>query len=100
MRTAGVAELKAKLSEHLDRVKRGEEVLITERGQPIAKLVPIDLGSWDERMQRLASQGLVKLPEKKMTPEDLERILAMPRPHDDELLAFVLAELHKDRGER
>ncbi|HEX9668633.1 MAG TPA: type II toxin-antitoxin system prevent-host-death family antitoxin, partial [Thermoanaerobaculia bacterium] len=41
MRTAGVAELKAKLSEHLDRVKRGEEVLITERGQPIAKLVPI-----------------------------------------------------------
>jgi hypothetical protein len=35
-----------------------------------------------------------------MTPEDLERILAMPRPHDDELLAFVLAELHKDRGER
>ncbi|MGH9360637.1 MAG: type II toxin-antitoxin system Phd/YefM family antitoxin [Thermoanaerobaculia bacterium] len=100
MRTAGVAELKAKLSEHLDRVKRGEELLITDRGRPIAKLVPIDLGSWDERMQRLAAQGLVKLPEKERTPEELERILAMPRPHDDELLAFVLAELRKDRDER
>jgi prevent-host-death family protein len=99
MRTAGVAELKAKLSEHLDRVKRGEEVLITERGQPIAKLVPIEV-DWEERVQRLARQGLIKLPEKRMTPEDLERILAMPTPRDDELLAFVLAELHKDRGER
>lgn len=99
MRTAGVAELKAKLSEHLDLVKRGEEVLITERGQPIAKLVPVEV-DWEERVQRLARQGLIKLPEKRMTAEELERILAMPRPHDDELLAFVLAELRKDRDER
>ncbi|TAN24472.1 MAG: type II toxin-antitoxin system Phd/YefM family antitoxin [Acidobacteria bacterium] len=34
----GVRELKNKLSEHLRRVKAGEDVIITEHGKPIAKL--------------------------------------------------------------
>lgn len=41
MKTVGVAELKAKLSEHLRRVKRGEHVVIEERGAPIAEIQPI-----------------------------------------------------------
>ena len=40
-RSATVSKLKATLSEHLARVKAGEEVIITERGKPIAKIVPI-----------------------------------------------------------
>lgn len=36
-----VSELKAGLSEHLARVKRGEELLVTDRGEVIAKLVPV-----------------------------------------------------------
>ena len=42
MRTAGVREARQNLSELLDEVKRGREVVITERGQPVAKLVPVD----------------------------------------------------------
>lgn len=38
---AKVSELKAGLSAYLGRVKRGEEVLVTERGRPVAKLVPV-----------------------------------------------------------
>ncbi len=34
----GVRELKNKLSEHLRRVKAGEDVIITEHGKPIAEL--------------------------------------------------------------
>lgn len=34
----GVRELKNKLSEHLRKVKAGEDVVITEHGKPIAKL--------------------------------------------------------------
>jgi antitoxin (DNA-binding transcriptional repressor) of toxin-antitoxin stability system len=36
-----VAELKATLSSHLKKVKRGEEVLITERGSRLPGSCPI-----------------------------------------------------------
>lgn len=40
MRTAGVREARQNLSGLLDEVKRGQEILITEHGRPVAKLVP------------------------------------------------------------
>jgi prevent-host-death family protein len=42
MRTAGVREARQNLSALLDEVKKGREVLITEHGRPVAKLVPPD----------------------------------------------------------
>lgn len=39
----GVRELKNSLSAYLDRVKAGESVVVTERGTPVARLVPPDL---------------------------------------------------------
>lgn len=35
----GIRELKAKLSEYLHRAADGEEVIVTDRGQPIVRLV-------------------------------------------------------------
>lgn len=40
MLTVGAFEAKTKLSELLDAVERGEEVVITRHGQAIARLVP------------------------------------------------------------
>ena len=40
MKTVNIADLKARLSFHLQRVKRGEEVLICERNGRIARIVP------------------------------------------------------------
>lgn len=40
MITVGTFEAKTHLSTLLERVERGEEVLITKRGKPIARLVP------------------------------------------------------------
>lgn len=37
----GVRELKAHLSEHLERVARGEVVTITSRGRRVAQIVPV-----------------------------------------------------------
>ena len=37
----GVFEAKAKLSDLLARVERGEEVVITRRGAPVARLSPL-----------------------------------------------------------
>jgi prevent-host-death family protein len=42
MRIAGIRELRQNLSALLDEVKKGREIVITERGHPVAKLVPPD----------------------------------------------------------
>lgn len=41
MTTCTVAEAKAHLSDLLSRVEKGEELVITRRGQPVASLTPI-----------------------------------------------------------
>ena len=41
MKHAAVSQLKATLSEYLARVKAGEEVIVTRRGTPVVRLVPI-----------------------------------------------------------
>ena len=62
MKTAAVAELKAQLSRYLSRVKAGEEVLVTERGTPVARLVPVGSGGSDhDHLRDLERQGLIRL---------------------------------------
>jgi prevent-host-death family protein len=41
----GIRELKAKLSEHLQRAADGETIVVTDRGRPVARLVPYDSSS-------------------------------------------------------
>jgi prevent-host-death family protein len=62
----GVAELKKRLSEYLDRVKEGEEVIVSERGRPVARLMPfqsVPLSDEEEelRMIDLQRRGLIRL---------------------------------------
>ncbi len=50
-----VFELKAKLSEQLERVEGGEQLVVTRNGKPVAKLVPFEgtrlpLGSFAKEM--------------------------------------------------
>ncbi|MDD3760774.1 MAG: type II toxin-antitoxin system prevent-host-death family antitoxin [Acidithiobacillus sp.] len=42
MSTVTLAEAKTHLSHLLDQVEAGEEVVITRRGQPIARLTPVE----------------------------------------------------------
>jgi prevent-host-death family protein len=57
MRTAGVTEAKAQLSRLLDAVERGERVVISRAGKPVAELTPYRsdarpraLGGWAGRV--------------------------------------------------
>jgi prevent-host-death family protein len=77
-RMAQVSELKAGLSAYLARVKRGEEVMITERGEFIAKIVPIERHTGDEweRIYQLAREGRIRLGTGHI-PDDF---WTMPRP--------------------
>jgi prevent-host-death family protein len=49
MTEIGSFEAKNKLSELLDRAEGGEEIIITRRGRPVAKLGPINPGFDRER---------------------------------------------------
>ena len=41
MISVGIKELKTKLSSYIDRVRQGEEVVITEHGKEVALVIPI-----------------------------------------------------------
>jgi prevent-host-death family protein len=77
MRSLGIAELKALLSETLARVKAGEEVLVTEHGRPIARIMPLSAAAPAAATQQLVRAGLVRAPEK---PLD-ETFWKLPRAH-------------------
>jgi len=47
--TFGTFEAKNKLSELLDKVEQGEEVVITRHGKPVAKLVPATEGDLERK---------------------------------------------------
>jgi prevent-host-death family protein len=73
MRTTGVTELKSSLSEMLARVKSGEEILVTEHGRPIARIVPLEAYDPEAGIDELIRSGLVKPPKGKL---DVEAFLA------------------------
>lgn len=61
MKTAAISELKAKLSAHIALVKRGEEVIVTEHGKPVARIVPIPPSETeDERIRDLIARGVIR----------------------------------------
>jgi prevent-host-death family protein len=94
MKTAAVSKLKAYLSDYLNQVKAGVEVLITDRGKPVARLVPISrVRATGEALTRMEKQGLIKLGSGKL-PKDF---WTMPRDEDPE--GLVLRALLEERKE-
>jgi prevent-host-death family protein len=56
-REVGAFEAKNTLGTLLDRVERGEEIVITRHGKPVARLVP-NVGSVDQNRARDAFESL------------------------------------------
>jgi prevent-host-death family protein len=59
MHEVGAFEAKNRLGALLDRVENGEEIVITRRGKPVAKLVPAGPG-FDRAKARRAARGLLE----------------------------------------
>ena len=71
MATASISETKAKLSALLERVRSGESITITDRGVPVAQIVPlVEMADaeWEARVRRLERQGVIRRPKKKLEP--------------------------------
>lgn len=79
MKTAAISELKARLSEYLTIVKSGDDILITDRGNPVALLTPISREKkGTESLANMERQGLIKLGRGKL-PKDF---WSMPKAED------------------
>ena len=60
MSTASISELKSNLSRYLREVRRGGEVLIFDRGAPVARLVPPASGDDEGVRERLIGAGVLR----------------------------------------
>lgn len=70
-----VSDLRAHLSEWLERAREGEEVVVTDRGVPVARLLGINASA---TLERLVAEGVIGRPERtqRMTASGRSR----PRP--------------------
>ncbi len=91
MNTVGIAELKVRLSKYIEKVKRGREVLVTEHGLPVAKLVPV-AENFPARKKRLVRAGVLVSGRGRL-PASMRR----PPKGDPRIGAEVLAALLAER---
>jgi len=74
MKTIGVRELRQHASRYLEEVAAGESIEITDRGHPVARLVPITGDPWED----LISSGDVV---KAARPLDIDNFEPAAYPH-------------------
>lgn len=55
----GVRELRGRLSDYLARVREGHEVVVTDRGMAVARIVPM---TGDRALDKAVADGLVSPP--------------------------------------
>ena len=93
---ASVAQLKARLSEYLRQVKGGRELLVTERGVPVARIVPLEpTERRATRRLRLLRSGMIRPGKGRVRKE----LLAPPAGEmvGGSVLDALLAERASDR---
>jgi prevent-host-death family protein len=73
-------------SEYLRRVKARETVVITERGQPVGRIVPVAL-PLEECLQAMAQAGLLLWSGKKLAP-----LAPVTRTRGERTVAELLVE--------
>jgi len=63
VKSTAISKLKASLSQYLSMVKSGEEIIITDRGKPIAKIVPLKSADlvMPPHLKELERSGLVRI---------------------------------------
>lgn len=81
MKGIGIADLKARLSEHLRAVRTGRSITVLDRNAPVARLVPVEDGPLEVRKAT-------------RRPRDMRRAKKLDRPVDS------LAVLLDDRRRR
>ncbi len=77
--TVGIREAKANLSRYLQSVRQGNEIILTDRNRPVAKIVhiPSEELSLEDRLRRLEEKGLIE--PGKIEQEHTPSVLPLPK---------------------
>ena len=96
MKTTSISDLKSHLSAYLDAVRAGEEVLITDRGRPIARIAPVRGAQQDvSRRDVLVRAGRLREPSGRVPKDFYTR--ALPADSKGRALRALLEERHEGR---
>jgi prevent-host-death family protein len=80
-REVGIRDLRDHLSAWLDQVREGHELVVTERGRPVARIVAASGRAW---LDGLVDAGIVTLPEDELDVSSFGRVRA-----SGDLMEFV-----------
>jgi len=86
----GIRDLKQNASEVMARVKKGDSVVVTDRGRPVGRIVPLSPSPVEE----LIAAGLLSEPSRSLA-EVVERVLTTADPLVSS--AIVLDETREER---
>ena len=93
--SVGIRDAKMHLSKYIKMVQKGTEVIITDRGRPVGKIVPIqneDL-PLEERIKILEDQGLLE----KLSPKRLKKIPSPIPVPDNNAQKFLQEDRENDQ---
>jgi len=94
--TVPISVLKAKLSEYISRARAGQEVVVTDRGVPVARLVQHRPTADTDRaaLEQMEREGLIRLAPGPVSKDFLD--LPAPDIRPGALLEALLAD--RDEG--
>jgi len=86
-RKVGIREAKVQLSKLIKLVKNGQEIILTDRGTPVGKIVPMEKNALplSERIRRLEEQDIISSVKKKLKTK-----IPIPIPVSDNLAQKLL----------
>lgn len=70
MRMVNIADLKNRLSTYLQLVRDGEEVIVKDRNQPVARISAYNASGLSAEERRLVASGALKMPVEQTTNWD------------------------------
>lgn len=68
-----ISELRSNLRAWVEKARSGDDVVVTERGVPVARLVPVDAAGVIERLER---DGVLSRPQRPKRPLATGRVRA------------------------
>ena len=100
--TVGIRELKQNASAVVARAAAGETLVVTDRGRPVARLLPLERKS---RLQEMIDAGQITMPEYSMQDyikdHTVDGKYVPPIPADDgPTLSEILMEMREEDRER
>ncbi len=89
----GIREAKVHLSRYLKMVRNGAEIVITDRGKPVGKIVPIEQTELplSDRVKQLEDQGLIV-----RQPDKSSGKIPTPIPLADNIAQKILQQDRND----